>query len=904
MGEKYEERPDSCGFTSLEALFFILTLVKAALFTGIVTAFTVDAMSALDEDTPTKLLRIIAEDSTAGRGVDMPQVPPYIVMVNALWLLSITSSLAAAAWAMLGFEWCAFLKEGVLAENYEEMAEKRQRRFETVQRWKMDTVVASIPFLLHVSLFLFLAGLWLRVRDMNKQLGLVVGIPSLILGSNYAIVTLLPMFTDAPFFTSFSVVVRPLVDEIRQLGRGSRLFLYSVGLVLVTVLGALLDFVYDAYPDFVTTFGSAVVFQRPSLQRPSLRPGGSPFEELRMLQNSTSTPDRDKEVRQRALFWQMSVHLTHSELREVLKEFSNLRSLAETEEPLDRSIVKLLVTSLSSVLEDDRITEDEQPIFDRCTRLLTQEMGRTFRDANYDPRILVRNTEVSNGLKQYVYFDTSILPPQAPGDAYEGYWDNVIRSLWFSPSREQIQFVIEQLEPSVQSMKPSLLQRVVQGLHAATITSLDPNKQQSILDSPLPDFRNWPRDQPGLDKELSVFLRNLLVEFHKAAHPIGQTYDSPTTIRSLTIGCIKLLDMHQTVGEDVALKFQRVLSFFITVVWRNNPSAFNADFSVTKALVTSVGELVSNSRKNTSNRSDQIFIRLFAIAHWPKSVTQRTASLYTDPVKNDPRCLSMYIHVIAAGLEAVLHAGYRPEEDKFYDITPEVMETIVPTSFFTDGFAFDYSLDHPDHQLPYIYSLAIALLFGIGGTRQNSSEVLALLGTLDGEEENVAVERILDTNILVVIVLRRLLTRALTEVEMGRDRDYLNPITQALRPLQGIIENRQAYSWRTRWKAIYLLTDIRNVLPRAPASLGELQSLIDDASDAVKTYIAEQLQDEPAPHDWMKKRGGLGLCGLEKEVRGLVRWNETTDRVYPRGILMTTPVLSLYPQQIRYEPTS
>ena len=919
MGEKYEECPDSCGFTSLEALFFILTLVKAALFTGIVTAFTVDAMSALDEDTPTKLLRIIAENSISGQGGDMPQAPPSIVWVNALWLLSITSSLAAAAWAMLGFEWCTFLKEGVPAENYEEMAEKRQRRFETVRRWKMHTVVASIPFLLHVSLFLFLAGLWLRVRDMNKQLGLVVGIPGLVLGSTYMIVTLLPMFTDAPFFTSFSVVVRPLVDEIRHLfkfrrfihappiikwisspfvwalGRRSGLFLYYVEFALDTVLSTL----YRVYPAFATILGFTVELLHMTLF--SFQPGGSPFEELRMLKNSTSTPDRDKEVRQRALFWLMSTNLTHSELKEVLKELSNLRSLAEAEEPLDHFIVNLLVTSLSSVLEDGRITEDERPIFDHCIRLLTEEMDQTFRDANHDPGILVRNTEVSNGLKQYVYFDASVLPPQASGDAYEGYWDNVIRLLWLSPSRGKIRFVINQLEPRMQSMKPSLLQRIVRGLHAATITSLDPNNQQSILDFPLPDFRKWPEDQPGLDKELSVFLRNLLVEFHKAVHPNDRTYDSPTTIPSLIVGCIKLLDRYPKEEWGVSLKFPSALCSFVTVVWRNNPSAFDANSSVAKALVTSIPEFISNSTPDTPNFSDQIVIRLSAIVNGPKSVTQRIASLYTGPVKDDLGCLSMYIHVIAAVLEAVLLARYRPEKDNFYGITPEVMKTIVPTLFFTDRRPFDYSRDHSDHRLPYIYSLAIALSCGIGETRWNSSEVLGFLGTPVGEK-NVTVERILDTNVLVVAVLKHLLSRVLTEAELRRE--YLDPVTQALEPLEGIIEDRETYSQRTRWKAIYLLADIRNILPQELTGFEDLQTHINNASNAVKTYIAAKLIHEHAPRDWEKRRGGLRLCGLEEEVREFARRNETTDRIYPGGILVGTPILPLYPQQIRPEPAS
>ena len=59
-------------------------------------------------------------------------------------------------------------------------------------------IVAGIPLLLHVSLFLFLGGLWLRLRDIDRHLGLTVGVPSLIIVSSYVVVTLLPIFTNAP----------------------------------------------------------------------------------------------------------------------------------------------------------------------------------------------------------------------------------------------------------------------------------------------------------------------------------------------------------------------------------------------------------------------------------------------------------------------------------------------------------------------------------------------------------------------------------------------------------------------------------------------------------------------------------------------------------------------------------
>ena len=120
----------------------ILTLIKAAFFTAIITPFLPEALSDLEEDTSTQLLRILVEQSTAGQAVNIPppSSPQSIVAVSSLWLLSIISSLTATTWAMLSLEWSAFLAEGVQAKGYEEKAYKRQLRFETMERWKMYSV--------------------------------------------------------------------------------------------------------------------------------------------------------------------------------------------------------------------------------------------------------------------------------------------------------------------------------------------------------------------------------------------------------------------------------------------------------------------------------------------------------------------------------------------------------------------------------------------------------------------------------------------------------------------------------------------------------------------------------------------------------------------------------------------
>ena len=573
------------------------------------------------------------------------------------------------------------------------------------------------------------------------------------------------------------------------------------------------------------------------------------------------------------------------------------------------------------------------PIFDHCTMLLAAEMDRTFRAAKYDPRILVRNTVISSGLKGHVHFDTSAQPSQTQGDAYDEYWNKVARLLWLSPSEEQIQDIIKRLEPNLRSIGPSLLQRIVCGLRAATLTSLEANKHRPILKFPLPDISKWhlSDDRPTtddkrdignklaeddwstekrlhLDEELSAFLQNLLVKFHEAAQPVGQKHQSPTTIPSLIVACIKLLDRYPQ--GDVPLSFHSILRLFITATWRTDPDAFDLDPSVAQALVVSINDFVTNSTQDTPDRSKGIAIRLHTIENGPKYVTSRQyapsetiANLYRDPVKNNPECLSAFFHATAAMLEAVLPGESRPGvRDLRYHVSRRVLQPTVAPSYFTDRHAFKFSNRHPDHLLPYLYSLAIAVSHGIEGAGLDAWEMLGFFRPSDEKQENADIERSLDAGTLVVNVLRCALRSRFEPAEL---QTHLDAVIHALQPLRCIIENREAYSWRTQRKAIYLLADLRSVLPQVLTGFEELQSLIKDTSDVVKAYINKQLQGEPAPCDWKMKRDELMLCELEKEIGELSRWSGADEGVYTRcepGSRI--PYLSLYPQRVRYDTTS
>ena len=469
------------------------------------------------------------------------------------------SSLAATTWAILCLEWCAFLTDGVQAEDYEEMAEKRQRKYEAMKRWRMDFVVAAIPLFLHLSLFLFLAGLWLRLRDVSNQLGLIVGVPGLVIALSYVVVTLLPIFTDAPFSTSASQLIKPVVDwigRIAELGRSIRpppLFRWIAKLLPIGYLRQILPpsplkgwrstafpkGVYKIARQFIHTLWKIIALL-PIV--PTVGLGRNPFDELKNLKVGPS--DRDKGIQLRALYWLMNTPLSQEEVKGILDEF---RNRSNPKEPLDRTIIRLLVLSLSSILEDNHISNKERPIFDHCTAALAGEMDRVFGDGEHSQKIVFRNTTIPEKLFQYFHLTTSdedtgthIRRPTSETSRGEKYWKRTSSALWLCPSTKAICSVVSQLDLDIRMMKAAevpLLREIVCGLHVATLTCFNPEEFKYDL---IPDFsiRNWHHSSPDLDKALSGYLQCLFAAFYNTL----KRCDAPTTTTSLVVDCLEELD--------------------------------------------------------------------------------------------------------------------------------------------------------------------------------------------------------------------------------------------------------------------------------------------------------------------------------------------------------------------------
>ncbi|KAH9054800.1 hypothetical protein EDB87DRAFT_1795704, partial [Lactarius vividus] len=144
--------------------------------------------------------------------ISLPSSPPsfspptYAVWVNSLWFLSLVVSLTCALLATLLQQWARrYLK--VTQSRYSPHKRARIRAFfaEGVNKYLLPWAVETLPALLHISLFLFFAGLVVFLCNVNitafKLVLSWVGVCTAL----YGCITLMPIFHhDSPYYTSLS----------------------------------------------------------------------------------------------------------------------------------------------------------------------------------------------------------------------------------------------------------------------------------------------------------------------------------------------------------------------------------------------------------------------------------------------------------------------------------------------------------------------------------------------------------------------------------------------------------------------------------------------------------------------------------------------------------------------------
>src|SRR5580658_1092596 len=167
---------------------------QAGLFSASLTAFVVDSKQNLTPSPADETVYYLRQHSTIlshisvqlsfiAPQVSIPSTPPppfpafnpsaSNVRVNVFWFMSLIFSLLAALLAILVQQWVrnymhVFQRYGDPLKS----SRLRQYLYEGCERWYMPRVADAVPGFLHVSLFLFFAGLIDSLLNTNKKVAL------------------------------------------------------------------------------------------------------------------------------------------------------------------------------------------------------------------------------------------------------------------------------------------------------------------------------------------------------------------------------------------------------------------------------------------------------------------------------------------------------------------------------------------------------------------------------------------------------------------------------------------------------------------------------------------------------------------------------------------------------------
>ena len=135
-----------------------------------------------------------------------PSPPASAVWVNSLWFLSLVISLFCALLAMLQQRWARrYLQLMEPSLGVRELAHVRSFFTQGAERFRMHVTVESIPALLHISVFLFLAGLAISLFTIHHTVAYITLSAVVVCVLVYAAITMMPVvYHDSPYTSPLS----------------------------------------------------------------------------------------------------------------------------------------------------------------------------------------------------------------------------------------------------------------------------------------------------------------------------------------------------------------------------------------------------------------------------------------------------------------------------------------------------------------------------------------------------------------------------------------------------------------------------------------------------------------------------------------------------------------------------
>ncbi|KAJ3564340.1 hypothetical protein NP233_g8360 [Leucocoprinus birnbaumii] len=147
-------------------------LLFAALFSGVVTAFTLESYHAVQSDNPAQMTVLLMQTmvrqldnmtnpQSSNSAIDLNpriHVTESAKRVNTLWFTSLALSLSTAVLGMLCLQWIREANRSANIPHHRHLAIRYMRK-EGMRKWRVFTILKLLPALLIAALLLFFAGL-------------------------------------------------------------------------------------------------------------------------------------------------------------------------------------------------------------------------------------------------------------------------------------------------------------------------------------------------------------------------------------------------------------------------------------------------------------------------------------------------------------------------------------------------------------------------------------------------------------------------------------------------------------------------------------------------------------------------------------------------------------------------
>ncbi|KAI9455888.1 hypothetical protein F5148DRAFT_1002173, partial [Russula earlei] len=210
-------------------------LIFAGLFSAALTAFIIDSKQTLKLSPADQMVYYLQQNvamldqishqiSSLTPQASISSIPPppfpafqplaSDIRINAFWFMALVFSLSSALLAILVQQWVRNYMQ-VFQRYSDPLKSARLRQYlqEGCEGWYMPVVAEAVPGFLHVSLFLFFAGLCEFVLNLNMTVGLSTTVPIGVCGLLYVFTTFAPLiYPQSPYRNSFSGLIWYLIQ--------------------------------------------------------------------------------------------------------------------------------------------------------------------------------------------------------------------------------------------------------------------------------------------------------------------------------------------------------------------------------------------------------------------------------------------------------------------------------------------------------------------------------------------------------------------------------------------------------------------------------------------------------------------------------------------------------------------